>query len=267
MVDKSEKFIWLVRLGYAARGLTYILLGYIALTTRGDAGGGATSSFDFLQDIPMGGAILWIVALGLIGYAAFKFLSGISDIQNRGRDGKAIAKRVGDVASGIAHVGLAYAAFQFANGAKQQASSDSGGEQMAGSVLSMEIGWLAVGAVGLGFLIGAAMQAKGAWTGSFMHRISARAPAGVEVLGRAGHAARAVVFAIIGWSLMMGAWLTSEGRIKGVGEAIMTLRDNDLLYMLVAVGLLAFGLFSLITARYRIIPDLDERKLKPKFRA
>ena len=31
MVDKSEKFSWLVRLGYAARGLTYFLLGYMAL--------------------------------------------------------------------------------------------------------------------------------------------------------------------------------------------------------------------------------------------
>jgi hypothetical protein len=267
MIDTSEKFSWLVRLGYAARGITYLLLGYIALSTHGDANGGATSSFDFLQEIPLGGAILWLVVIGLIGYAAFKFLSGISDIQNRGRDGKAIAKRIGDVASGIAHILLAYTAFQFANGARQQASSDSGGEQMAGSALNMDIGWLAVGAVGLGFLIGAAMQAKGAWTASFMHRISPRAPAGVEVLGRAGQAARAVVFAIIGWSLVQGAWITSEGRIMGLGEAVMTLRDNDLLYMLVAIGLLAFGLFSFVTARYRIIPHLDKHQLKPSLRA
>src|SRR5690606_33981801 len=33
MVEKARKFGWLVRLGYAARGLTYLLLGYMALGT------------------------------------------------------------------------------------------------------------------------------------------------------------------------------------------------------------------------------------------
>lgn len=264
MVDKSEKFIWLVRLGFAARGLVYILLGYLALSTASQADGGGEAVFDMLQQVPLGTALLWVIAIGMLAYAVFKYLSGISDIQNRGADTKGVAKRIGDVASGVAHTFLAYAAYQFAIGTKQSAS---GSQENAGTVLSWELGGLVIGLIGLGFLIGAVMQAKEAATGNFMHRISPRAPTGVEAVGRLGHAARAVVFAIIGWSLMQSAWFSSQSQVKGLGEAIVSLRDNGTIYTLVAIGLLLFGVFSLIVARYRIIPDLDRHGLKPSFRS
>ena len=47
-------------------------------------------------------------------------------------------------------------------------------------------------------------------------------------------------------------------------RAIVTLRDKGVLYTLVAIGLLLFGVFSLIMARYRVIPDFEKRDLKPK---
>lgn len=264
MVDKSEKFSWLVRLGYAARGLVYILLGYLALSTAGEAEGGGEAVFDLLQDVPLGTPLLWLMALGLLAYAAYKFLAAIADIENRGTDAKGAMKRVGDAASGVAHGFLAYAAYQFATGT-QQAASDGSGER-AGSVLQWELGGLVIGVIGLGFLIAAVMQGKNAITGHFMHRVSPRAPTGVEMVGRAGHAARAVVFAIIGWSLLQSAWFSSESQVKGLGEAVLSLRVNGTLYTLVAVGLLLFGVFSLVVARYRIIPDLGPNGLKPSFR-
>ena len=73
MVDKSEKFSWLVRVGYAARGLTYFLLGYLALGARApDEGNQAV--FEMLQDVPGGTAILYVMAVGLLAYALFKFV-------------------------------------------------------------------------------------------------------------------------------------------------------------------------------------------------
>lgn len=265
MVDKSEKFSWLVRLGYAARGLVYILLGYLALGTTREAEGGGEAVFDLLQEVPLGTPLLWVMAIGLLGYAAYKFLCAIADIENRGRDAKGSAKRIGDFASGVAHSFLAYAAYEFAAGT-QRAANDGSGER-AGSVLQWELGGLVIGLIGLGFLIGAAMQAKTAVTAHFMHRVSPRAPTGIEMVGRAGHAARAVVFAIIGWSLMQSAWFSSESQVKGLGEAILSLREMGTLYTLVAIGLLLFGVFSLVTARYRIIPHLDAEGIKPSFRS
>lgn len=262
-IDKSQKFITLVRLGYAARGLTYILLGILALGTSGKAKDGAKGVFDYLQDMPLGTPLLWIVALGLIAYGLFKLLSGAANIQHRDGDAVGIAKRVGDLGSGVAHFFLAYAAYKFATGEKSSASGSEGTQAMAGPVLDFSFGPVVIGLIGLGLLVAAGIQAKRAATGDFMKHIASRAPQTVEAVGRAGHAARAVVFAIIGWSLMQGAWLASEDKVKGLGEALLSLRDTGFLYTLVAIGLLLFGAFSLVTARYRIIPDFDRSQLKP----
>lgn len=259
-IDKSQNFLTLVRLGYAARGLTYILLGLLALGTSGKAREGATGVFEYLRDFPLGTPLLWLVAIGLTAYAVFKVLSAIANVQNRPSDAKGVAKRIGDLASGTIHLALAYAAFRFATGER---AGGGDGSDMAQPVMDFELGALVIGLVGIGTLIGAAFQAKQAITGSFMKEIAGNAPRQVEAAGRAGFAARAVVFGIVGLSLVRAAWHDDGSAVKGLGEALLDLRDAGLLYTLVAIGLLLFGAFSLVTARYRILPDISRGDLKP----
>lgn len=264
MVDKSEKFGWLVRLGYAARGLVYLLLGYLALSTAGKAQNGQNAVFDLLQDVPLGQPLLYLAALGLLAYAAFKLIDAASDVENHGDDTKGRAKRIGSGASGIAHLVLAYTAYRFATGDRQQAGGEAGSQQVAAGALTWDLGPAVLGLIGLGFIVGAAMQAKSAWDAGFMKRVGGGAPPYIEPIGRAGHAARAVVFLLIGWSLVRGAWLSQASEIKGLGEALVALSGTGLLYTLVAAGLILFGLFSMIVARYRIIPDIGRGDLKPR---
>jgi succinate dehydrogenase/fumarate reductase cytochrome b subunit len=265
MVDKSEKFSWLVRLGYFARGTVYLLLGYIALSTAGKAEDGQAAVFDLLQDIPLGTVILYFTAIGLLAYAGFKAIDAASDLENHGADTKGRLKRVGSAASAVAHLLLAWTAYKFATGEMQQSSQGDGGSQeTASSLLTWEIGAFVLGVVGIGFIVGAAMQAKDAWTASFMKRIGGGAPSYVRPVGRAGHAARAVVFLLIGWSLIRGAWFSQSSEVKGLGDAIVALSGSGI-YSLVAIGLIMFGVFSMITARYRVIPDVHHRDLKPHF--
>lgn len=264
MVDKSEKFSWLVRLGYAARGIVYILLGYLALSTAGKAKEGQNAVFDLIQDVPLGEPLLYLVALGLLAYAAFKLIDAATDAENHGGGATGLAKRIGSAASGVAHLLLAYTAWQFASGSKQQASGgSSSGQEAAAGILSWDLGPVIIGLVGIGFVVAAAMQAKSAWTAGFMDRVGGGAPEYVRPIGRAGHAARAVVFLLIGWSLVRGAWFSQSSEVKGLGEALVALSGMGLLYTLVALGLILFGLFSLIVARHRIIPDIHHRDLKP----
>lgn len=264
---QSSKMELLVRLGYAARAIVYILFGWLALQAAGEAAGGTQGAFERLQEIPLGAALLWLCALGLVGYALFKFASAIGDVQHHGSDAKGVAKRIGDAGSGVAHTILAFAAYRFATGARQSASDgESGGQDAAGTVLSMPLGDLVVGLVGLGFIAAAIVQAKHAATGDFMQRVSPRAPSATEWLGRLGMAARAVVFAIIGWSLMRSAWFDSQSEVTGIGGALQSLRDDSTLYTFTAAGLLLFGVFSLVVARYQVIPDLGPDGFKPKFR-
>ena len=261
MVDKSEKFGWLVRLGFAARGLVYLLIGYLALSTAG-GDKGPEGAFNWLQDAPLGVPVLYLSALGLLAYAFYRLASLLFDVDNHGTSGKGVANRVGHGASGVAHLVLAWTAFQFAQGDKQSASG-GGAEEAAGSLLTFSFGSLLLGVIGLGFVAAAALQAKSAVTGSFMKRVAGDAPSFAKPLGHAGHAARAVVFAVIAWSLIQSAWFSSSTEVKTLGEALGSLADNGPIYTLVAIGLLLFGLFSLAIARYRIVPDIDRHDLRP----
>jgi hypothetical protein len=101
-----------------------------------------------------------------------------------------------------------------------------------------------------------------------MNRISAGAPSYTRWLGGAGYAARAVVFIVIGWSLVRAGFMSSgSDQIKTLGDAVASLSGEGFVFTLVAVGLLLFGIFSLILSRYRIIPNMDTDGKIPSFRA
>jgi hypothetical protein len=264
MVDKSENFTLLVRLGYAARGVVYILLGYLALGSSVDVSSGPEASFDMLQDVPLGTGVLYLAAVGLLAYAVYKFIAAIGDLERHGADAKGVAQRIGYMASGVAHTVLAWTAFEFARGDKQSATGDGSG-QTAATLLAWDAGAAVLGIVGLGFLAGAVFQARSAVTARFMRTVGAGAPASVCWIGRVGHAARAVVFLLVGWSLIKAAWFDSSSEVRGLGSALASLRDSQALYSIVAAGLLLFGVFSLIVARFRVIHNVDRRDLRPSF--
>ena len=269
MVDKSEKFSWLVRVGYFSRAILYFVLGLIALTSADRIAEGTNGIFNAIQDFPAGTVVLWIMVIGLVAYAAFRFCSPLFDIENNGSDTKGWGKRIGHAGSGIAHLALAYSAFQFANSGSGSSGGDGGGAQNAASgILSLEFGGVVLGLLGVAFFLAAFHQAKKGITGSFMHRISPRAPDATRWLGGAGFLARGVVYAVIGWSLIKAGFMSSgASQIKTLGDAVASLAGEGFVFTLTAIGLMLFGLFSLVLARYRIIPQLDTNAGVPRFRA
>ena len=265
MVDKSEKFSQLVRVGYFSRAILYSVLGLIALTSAGKIGQGTNGIFRAIEDFPLGTAILWLMAVGLLAYAAFRFASTAFDIENQGSDTKGWAKRIGHAGSAIGHLALAWSAYQFATSGSD---SGDGAQQAASGVLSMDFGGVVIGLLGVAFFIAALFQAKKGVTGEFMNRVSAQAPSATRMLGGTGYVARAVVFAIIGWSLINAGFMSGGSeQVKTLGDAVAALAGEGIVFTLVAAGLLIFGLFSLILARYRIIPDLGRDGRVPQFRA
>lgn len=264
-IDKSEKFTWAVRVGYFSRAILYSLLGFIALTNTQQIADGTNGIFRAIQDFPAGTAILWLMVLGLIAYALFRLCSPLFDIENEGSDKKGWAKRLGHAGSAIGHFALAYSAFAFAT--SSQGSSGGGAQQAASGVLSFEFGGAVLGVLGLILFLAGAFQFKKAFTGEFMRRIGPGAPNGTRILGGAGYAARGIVYFVIGLSLVKAGFGSgSAGQIKTLGDAVASLADNGLWLNITAIGLLMFGLFSLVLARYRIIPELDESAGIPKFR-
>ena len=278
MVDKSEKFNWFVRVGYFSRAILYSVLGIIALTSASKIAEGTNGIFQAIEDFPLGTAILWIMVIGLVAYALFRFSSLVFDIENNGSDGKGWAKRIGHAGSGVGHLALAYSAFQFANSSGSGSSGGSGGsgggsggggaQEAASGVLSMDFGGTVLGLLGVIFFGVAIYQVKKGITGDFMHRISGQAPDATRWLGGAGFIARGVVYAVIGWSLFKAGFMSAGAQqVKTLGDAVASLAGEGFIFTLTAIGLLLFGIFSLVLARYRIIPELDSNAGVPSFRA
>jgi hypothetical protein len=266
VIDKAAILNWLVRIGYFSRAVLYMMIGFIALTSASRIGGGNDEIFRSVDDLPAGPTLMWILVVGLGAYALFRLASPLFDIENTGSDAKGWATRIGHAGSAAGHIVLAWTAYKFATGAST--AGGDGASEAASGVMSIAFGNVVIGVLGIAFFLAALAQAKKAISGDFMKRISPSAPDATRWLGGAGFLARAVVFAAIGWSLIeTGFFASGADNIKTLGEAVASLAGMGWVFTVTAIGLLLFGVFSLVLARYRIIPDLDPSGRLPRYRA
>ncbi|MFD1950148.1 DUF1206 domain-containing protein [Sphingomonas arantia] len=254
---------WLARLGFAARGLVYILVGWFAIDAArtGASPNDNQAVMASLIDEPFGRVLLGVITLGLAGYAFWRLTQAAFDPERVGTDAKGAFKRLGYAISGIAHVVLAWTAAKLAlrrpveGGA---APGDESAQDWTRWLLEQPAGTLLIGLIGVALFVVAGTQALKAYKSSFLKDLEGVTPAPrhVRTIGRLGYAARAVVFVIIGWFFIMAAWTSEAARAGGMGQALSELQNQaygPILLGIVAAGLFCFGLYSLVEARYRHI--------------
>ena len=257
-IDTLRRLELWARLGFAARGLVYLFLGWIAITT-----GRALSTDDAVAEVerlPAAPLLLGLLAIGLFGYALFKLYSAAIDLDHKGDDNKGRFSRIGGAIGGLAYVGLGWFALKVLVGDEDarpgHAAGSSDAPQEAAADVAQAPGgdWLLI--AGAGIVIGIAIgQLVIAWKASFMDQMP-RCPGFARPLGRLGHAARALVIFLVGWFLLRAA--LDGTRVRNFGDVLALLRNqHGWLFMAVAAGLMAFGLMSLMMARYRRIEDRD----------
>lgn len=246
----------LARLGYFARAIIYGLLGYLALTTSRLAHKGPQGEFELLGAIPGGRIVLLGLAVGLLSYGLYKLIGALLDIDGNGRSTIGLLKRAAFAGGGTANLALCWVAVKFASGMTSTAGQ-SGKREAAGEILKLPLGNLALAAVGAGFLLAAAIQVRSAVVRRFMRHLPSDAPSYTCTVGRVGLAARAVVFALIGWSILQSAWRNDENQVRDLGGALVLVHENPFLYLSIAAGLILFAGYSAIEGRYRIVPPID----------
>jgi len=257
-MERIQRIETWARLGYAARGLVYVLLGWIALSS-----GRALSTGEAVQavsDLPGGALLLPLVAIGLFGYGLYKIYSAVLDLDHKGNDAKGWAVRGARTFGGLAYWLLAFiAAKQLFAGKRDPVeagqSQGSGGAQQeaANHVADAAGGDLLLTLVGLVILGVAVAQFVIAYRATFMDEMPG-APQLVKPAGQLGYAARAVIVAMVGYFVVQ-AGLDGE-RLRSFGDALALLReDHATLFKLIAGGLLLFGLVSFVMARYRRVAD------------
>lgn len=260
----SEK---LARLGYAARGVVYLVLGGLASAAAFGSGGEVAGTEGVFQEIlsqPFGQVLLAVVALGLLCFALWRVAQSLLDADHMGRDGKALVIRTGLGVSAVVNAALAVSAASLLLGLASASGDDSSAQDWTAWLLSVPLGrWLVAG-VGLAIAgTGLALGWKG-WHGEVAKRLSLSSEQRrwAVPLGRAGYLARGLVFVIIGGFLLVAALQADPAEAKGITGALRTLEQQPygwLLFGLTALGLFAFGAFQLVVAVFRRIdaPDVD----------
>ena len=251
---------WIAKAGFAARGIVYILFGWIALSARGKTHEGQKAVFDKVQDMPLGDLLLTLLALGLFAYGIFQLTSGLLDIEGKGDDPKGLAGRAAQVGSGLFYLLLAYTASQFLGGGKPSGNATGSGssQEAAKTLLDFDLGNVGLWLVALGFIAAAGLQVRKAFKGSHMKQTAPDTPAFAKTLGQIGLVTRGLIFAVIAYSFVRVAETRDPGQAKAGAAAIASLLGSSpTLYALVAAGLILFGVFSLILAKYRVVPAID----------
>ncbi|BAZ40439.1 hypothetical protein NIES4101_64000 [Calothrix sp. NIES-4101] len=257
----------LARLGYAAKGLVYFIVGFLAAQAAFGSGGKTTDTSGALETIitqPFGKFLLAIVTLGLIGYAVWRFVQTILDPENSGQkmNAKRIAKRLGYAFSAIAYFSLAVTSIKLIIGSRSSNDSDSV-EDWTIYLLNQPFGrWLVVllGLTVIGVGISYLYQAyKGKFRRHFkLYQMSRTEQIWAMRLGKFGIAARGVVFSIIGLFIIVAAIQLDGSQARGLGGALASLAQQPFgpwILGVVALGLIAYGIYSVIEARYRHITN------------
>ena len=246
----------LARLGLASRGLVFLALGFLAFSlVRGKAAeADQNGALAALEDTPLGGVLLVVLALGFAGYAAWLLLSAA--VGHRGEEHRT-AQRLKSGFKGLVYLALCASTISFLlrGGQKDETASRTA------ELMSKTGGRSLVGLIGLVVLaIGVYLAVKGLRRKHAECLEQYRIPRALRkpaiVLGAVGYVGRGVTIGLIGAFLLNAAIQFEPDKAKGLDAALQTVAEQPhgrVLLALTAVGVLAYALWSFIEAAFRKI--------------
>lgn len=255
----------LARLGYAAEGLLYVIVGGTASLAAVNVGGrvrGTRGALSLIVAQPFGRLVVALVAVGLCGYMLRRFVQVFVEPTD-GVPPKPIMRiirRVGFALSGLAHAGIALAALRLVLGLAVLSSGGRPASRGWETLLFMWRpldGWLTL-FVGLAVIGVAIFYFYKAVSRRFtmdleLERMTRRIKRATLACGIAGYAGRGVSFLIMGAFLVYAGWYVEEVEARGFGDILRTLETQPFgawILIAAAVGLTAYGLYLLLAARH-----------------
>jgi len=250
------------RLGFVARGVVYAIVAGIAVRIAiGDGSSEQANKQGALQaiaDQPFGRGILVVLALGLAGYAVWRFSEAMTGYRDEEDEKKRTAKRLASAGKGLIYVLFCASAISVIAG-----RSSGNGEQQPKSWTARVLEWPAGPA--LVFLGGLLIVAGGIYlivrglTTKFEEKLETgrmsppvrRASLTVGLVGSVG---RGIVFGLLGILLVNAAVDHDPNEAQGIDGTLRTIADRSygqVLLFLTALALFAFAAYSLVEARYR----------------
>lgn len=273
-VHRHPGFVKVARVGWAAKGVVYLLTGLLAFTVAANPfGGGGTEgqaapsgAVATIAEQPFGEILLWVLAAGLFLYAAWRLLTVFlpADL-----DLHAVLRRIGYTVSAAVYVALGLAAVSLA---RRPGSSSGGGSQdsrvteITTSVMEWTGGRWLVGVAGVVVVgIGIYFAWKGV-SGSFEKQLEHRRVGplswnALRNMGRAGWLGRAVMMALIGVFVTRAAIQFDPNEAQGLDDSLRRVADDPfgtVLVVVVALGLTLYGAFCIVSTPVRKLVASDD---------
>lgn len=246
----------MARAGLVARGLLHGVVGLMALRiaagnpqARADQQGALAA----VVRQPLGRLLVLALAVGLLAYATWRLVEPAVNPEDAG-----VLKRVGLAGRGLLYLGLSWTAFSFfTRGRNAQAGHEQ--QDITARILALPFGQVLVVAVGLALVGIGLWNAWSAFSRSYekelkefeMSRSERRWTNGVA---RGGLLARTVAYVLCGGFLVRAALRFDPQQAVGLDASLDQLAgkpSGTALLVSVGVGLIAFGVFQLLLARYR----------------
>jgi hypothetical protein len=249
----------LARAGLVAKGVSYGLVGVLAIGVAVGAGGRTASRQGALHELAgngFGKVVLVLLAVGFASYALWRIVQAVRTHEESAA--KAWGKRAGYLGRALIYLGLAYSAAKIVAGSGGGGSSSGKTHKTTAVVLSWPGGTWLVGIAGVVIVAvgvwnlyrGLSRKFEDKWVGGrsdTAQRWGGRA-------GVAGHAARFVVFSLIGIFAVKAAAGYDPADAVGLDGALQKLAEQSYgsaLLGLTAAGLLAYAVYCFVDARYR----------------
>ena len=247
------------RVGLAARGLVYVLIGIlafqIAFVDRAEQAD-QQGAFQTLAQNGFGKAILWLVILGFVGYGLWQATEAAWGHRREPDDRKRTANRIESAIKAAIYLILAVVAFRVVTGTSR---SGQGGEQVTAQALQLTGGQVLVALAGVAIVAAAVLLAwRGLRTKFEEHLDLAELGPGARSalinLGKVGYVARGVVFSLVGILVVVAAVTFDPDKARGMDAALRQVAAQPYgpwLLSLMALGLMCFGVYSFAESRYR----------------
>jgi hypothetical protein len=255
----------LARLGFLARGVVYVVIGFIAFEVARDGGRGDEANKNgALREIaerPLGTPLLVVLAVGLAGYALWRGTEAAWGKRDEEDERKRSAKRLASAGRAVFYGAFFVTTVRFVMDGPRAGggSGEQGQKTMVARVLDLPAGQWIVGAVGVAVMVASAYSAYRGLAQKFEDRLDTSemgpvAGSAVDVLGTVGLAARGLVFGLASFLLLQAALDVDPQQASGLDGTLKTMARQtygQVLLVTTSVGLVAYGLYSWAEARYR----------------
>jgi hypothetical protein len=251
---------WLARAGFTARGIMYALIGVLAIEIAfGGSGHKADQSgaARLVASTPFGAFLLWLLVVGFAGMALWRLSEALYG--GPGADGRKASNRLIAGFKAVLYGFIAFGIGKYALGLGGPKSSNKQTVDLTSTAMREPGGRILVGIVGVVLIGVGAWLAWRAFEKKFVEEIktgemSPRTRRAVVAFGRVGGIARGIVFGAAGLFLLIAAVTAHAHKAKGIDATLRAFTKTPAgpwLLVLIALGLVIFGVYSLAEARWR----------------